>query len=58
MQSHILFPAIAVLVLAVIWGTTLNLIKIERVAAEHAAAGSSFELAETYEPRFPINPDF
>jgi diguanylate cyclase (GGDEF)-like protein len=48
-EPHILFPAIAVLVLAVIWGTTLNLIKVERAAAEHTAAASSRELAETYE---------
>jgi len=48
-EPHILFPAIAVLVLAVIWGTTLNLIRVERLPAEHAAAASSRELAETYE---------
>jgi len=34
MKPHILFPAIAVLTLIAIWGTTLNLIKIERTAAE------------------------
>ena len=49
MEPHILFPAIAVFVLAVIWGTTLSFIKVERTAAEHAAAVSSRELAETYE---------
>ncbi|CAM3840753.1 ATP-binding protein [Polaromonas hydrogenivorans] len=46
---HILFPAIAVLVLAVMWGMTLNLIRVERAAAERAAAVSSREFAETYE---------
>lgn len=48
-EPHILYPAIAVLALAAIWVTTLNLIKDKRVAAEHAAAVSSRELAETYE---------
>jgi diguanylate cyclase (GGDEF)-like protein len=48
-ESPILFPAIAVLVLAAIWGTTLNLIKVERAAAEKTAAALSHELAETYE---------
>ena len=48
-EPHILYPAIAVLVLTAIWVTTLNLIKVERAAAEHAAEVSSHELAETYE---------
>lgn len=48
-EAHVLFPAIAVLVLVVIWGTTLNLIRVERDAAARAAAVSSRELAETYE---------
>ena len=48
-EPHILFPAIAVLGLLAIWGTTLNLIRVERAAAEHTAAVSSDELAETYE---------
>jgi len=48
-EPHILFPAIAVLVLAVIWGATYNLIAAEGAAAEHSAAVSSRELAETYE---------
>ena len=48
-ESSILFPAIAVLVLALIWWTTLNLIKVERAAAEQSAAVSSREMADTYE---------
>jgi diguanylate cyclase (GGDEF)-like protein len=48
-EPRVLFPLIAVVGLAVIWGTTLNLIKVERGAAERAAAVSSRELAETYE---------
>jgi len=50
-EPTILFPAITILVLGVVWGTTLNLIKVERAAAERAAAVSSDELAETYEAR-------
>lgn len=48
-EPHILFPAIAIFLLAVIWGMTLNLIKVERAAARHTVAASSNELAETYE---------
>jgi diguanylate cyclase (GGDEF)-like protein len=48
-ESRFLFPAIAVVVLAVIWGTTLNLIKIERTAVEQSTAESSHELTLTYE---------
>jgi diguanylate cyclase (GGDEF)-like protein len=48
-EPVVLFPTIAGLVLAIVWGTTLNLIKVERTAAEQAAAVSSGELAETYE---------
>lgn len=48
-EPHILFPAIAVLMLGVIWGATLNLIKVERAAAARAAAVSVGELADTYE---------
>ena len=44
-----LFPAIAILLLGIVWGATLNLMKIERTAAELTAAVSSAELAETYE---------
>src|SRR5476649_2125277 len=48
-EPHILFPAIAVLALTAIWGTTLNLIKVERAAAERAAAVSDRGLVEIYE---------
>ena len=48
-EPHILFPAVAVLVLALIWGATFYLIAVERTTAEHGAAVSGFELAETYE---------
>ncbi len=48
-ESPVLFPVIAVLVLAAIWGMTLSLIKVERTAAEQTAAALSHELALTYE---------
>ena len=48
-EAQILFPAAAIVVLVLIWGTTLNLISVERAAAERAAAASSHELADTYE---------
>jgi diguanylate cyclase (GGDEF)-like protein len=48
-EPHILFPTLAALGLAVIWGTTLNTVQRERTAAEHAAAVSSRGHAATYE---------
>jgi diguanylate cyclase (GGDEF)-like protein len=48
-EPYVLFPLIAILVLALIWGMTLNLIRVERVDAERSAAISSRELADTYE---------
>ncbi len=48
-EPHLMFPAIAVFLLAVIWGATLNLIKAEREAAQRTAVSSSLELGETYE---------
>ena len=48
-EPAMLFPAIAILLLGIVWGATLNLMKIERTAAELTAAVSSAELAETYE---------
>ncbi|WP_085315496.1 putative bifunctional diguanylate cyclase/phosphodiesterase [Derxia lacustris] len=44
-----LFPAIALLMLAVIWGAALRLVAAERTAAERSALQSSLELADTYE---------
>ena len=48
-DSRILFPAIAVILLAVIWTSTIQLGKLKRADAEHAAAASSRELLGTYE---------
>jgi diguanylate cyclase (GGDEF)-like protein len=44
-----LFPVITILILIIIWGTTLNFIRVGNIAAENAAVTSSRELAETYE---------
>lgn len=48
-EPQILFPLIAVFLLAVIWGTTFGVIRVKISAAEHAAAVSSRELLGTYE---------
>jgi len=48
-EPHILFPAIAIIMLGLIWATTLNLIISERVATEHAVVTSARELTGTYE---------
>jgi len=49
MEPQILFPLIAVLLLAAIWGTTLAVIRVRHSDAEHTAAVSSRELLGTYE---------
>ncbi len=48
-ESRFLFPVIAVLALAAIWGTTLTLSKNEYADAERAAAESSRKQAEIFE---------
>jgi two-component system NtrC family sensor kinase len=48
-EPHILFPAIAVIMLGLIWATTLNLIISERDSAEHTVAALARELTGTYE---------
>ena len=48
-EPHILFPAITILVLTLIWGATFNRIRADRVTAEHNATVSVQLLAETYE---------
>ena len=48
-EPFVLYPLTALLLLTVIWGTTWNLISIERAGAERAAATSAIELADTYE---------
>jgi len=48
-ESRFLFPLIAVVALAAIWGTTLTLVKNEYANATIAAAKSSREQTEIYE---------
>lgn len=48
-DHHVLFPAFALLMMAIIWGTTWYLIDVERRTVQNATAASSRELSETYE---------
>jgi diguanylate cyclase (GGDEF)-like protein len=48
-EPQILFPLIAVLLLAATWGVTLGLIRFKHAEAEHDAAILSRELLGTYE---------
>jgi diguanylate cyclase (GGDEF)-like protein len=48
-EPQILFPFIAVFLLAVIWGSTFGILRVKRADAEHDAAVSSRELLDTYE---------
>ena len=48
-EPQVLFPALALLGLCGIWGTTYLLIRAERTNVESAALASTRELVETYE---------
>lgn len=48
-EPIILLPAVAVIMLVLIWGTTLNLIKTERAAATATASVLAREQAENFE---------
>ena len=48
-EPYVLFPLVALMILAFIWGTTYNLIRVERTAAHRAAATTSLEILDTYE---------
>jgi diguanylate cyclase (GGDEF)-like protein len=48
-EPHILFPALTILILGVIWSATFNLIRVERDGARATAAAVSLELVNTYE---------
>jgi diguanylate cyclase (GGDEF)-like protein len=48
-EPDILFPAITILVLGVIWGGTFNLIRVERVDTARTSAAATLELLDTYE---------
>jgi diguanylate cyclase (GGDEF)-like protein len=50
-EPQILFPLIAVCLLAAIWATTWEVLKVRGADAEHEAAVESRELMETYEAR-------
>jgi diguanylate cyclase (GGDEF)-like protein len=48
-EPDILFPALTVLVLGVIWTGTLNLIRVERADSAKTSAAATLELLGTYE---------
>ncbi len=48
-EPYVLFPIVAAILLAVVWGSTLSVIKVEYGTADRAASQSTLELAETYE---------
>jgi len=48
-EPYVFFPLIAVVLLAIVWGATADMIRVERAAAERAAISSDQELADTYE---------
>ena len=48
-EPQVFFPGVATLMLAVVWGTTMNLIEVERGSAERAMTASAVELLDTYE---------
>ncbi|NWB96871.1 histidine kinase [Pseudomonas gingeri] len=48
-EAYILFPLLAVVLLLVIWATTLHLINSELARARHGAATASLEIGATYE---------
>ncbi|CAH1208613.1 putative Histidine kinase [Candidatus Nitrotoga sp. BS] len=54
-EPEILFPVIAAICLAVIWGGTFNLIKVERANAERSVQATAIELVDTYEAQMLRN---
>ena len=54
-EAPVLFPAIAVLVLVIVWGATLHIISAEKRNAERLAVSSTLELADTYEAQMLRN---
>src|ERR1700722_4303462 len=48
-ETDILYPAITILVIGVIWGGTFNLIRVERVDTARTSAAATLELLDTYE---------
>ena len=48
-ESHILYPAVLIVVLVILWVATLQLIKTNHLSALESATDSAIELANTYE---------
>jgi diguanylate cyclase (GGDEF)-like protein len=48
-EPYVLFPALTVVVLAVIWSATFNLIRVERRDAATTSNAAALQLANTYE---------
>ena len=48
-EPQILYPGATILALGMIWGGTLNLVRVERADAATASAAATLELVETYE---------
>ena len=48
-EPLVLLPALAAVMLVVIWGTTFDIVGLEREAARRAASATTVELVETYE---------
>jgi diguanylate cyclase (GGDEF)-like protein len=48
-EPHVLFPALTLLVLSIIWGATFKLIKVERANAVASSSAAALELVDTYE---------
>jgi hypothetical protein len=47
-DAHILFPALTLLFLGLIWGITLNLIHIDRINATKVSSAAVQQLVNTY----------
>jgi hypothetical protein len=47
-EPHVLFPALTLLVLSIIWGATFNLIKVECANAVASSSVAARELVDTY----------
>jgi len=48
-EPYILFPALTVLMLAVVWSATFNLLRVERRDAAASSSAAALQLANTYE---------
>ncbi len=48
-EPHVLFPTLTLLILGLIWSTTLNLIRLERANGRASAQAATLHLTNTYE---------